>query len=129
VSEPILFGLGEIGETQATNGWWFMTNQGRLAVVTEIGVGEDQVLPLGEPLAAEVWLDVVFVISGNQVLSYLGGTRVATAVFVRPDTSANRMQIGGWIEPENVLLGEIDDVRVFDVQLDATQVKALPSIR
>lgn len=124
-SNPILFGLSDVGESTATNGFWFMIDGGKAAIVTETGAGTNHSTPLGELLPTETWLNLVFVISQDRVRFWLDGQFVTTQDFVRPDSTAVSMQIGGWIQPENPFDGEIDDVRVYEVELTDPQVAAL----
>lgn len=125
--DPILFGLSDVGESTETNAFWFMVEGGKAALVTETGAGANHSTPLGEVLPTESWLDLVFVISQDRVRFWLNGQFVTAQDFVRPDSTATKMQIGGWIQPENPFDGEIDDVRVYDVELTEPEVAALAS--
>jgi hypothetical protein len=128
-SDPLLFGLGNVGEEQEGNGFWFMVIGGKAAIDTETGAGFDNLTFFGESLATATWLDLVFVVDGATADYYLNGELAESKDFAALDTSATHMQIGGWMTPENVLDGVIDDVQVFDIKLSHEQIEALPSTR
>jgi hypothetical protein len=128
-TEPILFGSGDQGELESQNGWWLMVTGSKATIDTETGAGVDNIVPLGDPLELDTWHDLVFTIDGDTLDLYRNGDWVAYSLFTDIQPAAEKMQIGGWLTPESVLNGAIDDVQVYDVVLEPAQIAALPSRR
>jgi len=130
MTDPILFGSGDQGETPAsTNGFWFMVVSDVATVDTETDEGVDHPVSLGQALPLDTWLDLVFTINWDAADLYVNGEWVEYKPFERIDPAAEHMQIGGWLTPESVLDGAIDDVQVYDVLLNEAQIAAIASRR
>lgn len=97
--------------------------------ITNSGNGAEQRINAPAPLAAGVWTHVAVTLSGNTGTLYVNGTAVATntAMTLRPSSlgATGQNWIGRSQWPDPYFNGRIDDFRLYDRALTASEVSAL----
>jgi Concanavalin A-like lectin/glucanases superfamily len=85
---------------------------------------EQEFVHAEEPLPADTWSHVALVFSGNRTYLYVNGELVDNGAAEPTVTEEGELEIGGSTDTADYFDGRIDEVRIYNRELDSVEVDA-----
>ena len=123
-----VWAVGAPGEKWGTNIWVFGVGAETM-LLTETGEGQDSAAKLGPSPGVGEWAEVVVRVDQGQAAYFLDGQFIAQSAFTPTDGPGPNVWIGGNPAAQPVsthlMVGALDEVRVYDFPLSNAEITAL----